>query len=502
MDKRTVLAIGLSLLVLLSWSAFVSKTQPVDNKGVIATSKATPQAAPTALPPVSVPTSTPAPASSEETLKVKRDNIEITFIESRAAIKNIYFQNHKYALSLANGLAFGPEEWTYKLTKNAGDEIVFVHTGSLERITKKFIFAKPNYTIELELLVENLSGQPLKISSPLFLGTLDFSSKNPDASYQGVTVFVNGDSLYPNARKDWEMSNVKYVSLHERYFCGLISPESGTFSAFIKKGNGNSFVGLIHPDWTIPAGQKITNKFTIYLGPQDLRLLQGINPTWGHVIYYGKLDFIAQILLQSLEFIHKLVPNWGWTIIIFSLLIYVILYPLTLKQMRSMKEMQALQPKIEALRKMHKDNPQKLNKEIMELYKEHKVNPLGGCLPLLLQMPIFFALYQVLMRAVALRGAKFLWIKDLSAPDQLFRISGFDVNILPILMAIGMFVQQKMSIVTGASSEAAQQQKMMLIIMPLMFGFIFYNMPSGLVLYWFINSALMMVYQVRTRYSK
>jgi YidC/Oxa1 family membrane protein insertase len=399
-------------------------------------------------------------------------------------------------------LAFGGDDLVYKLERQTSNELVFVASTSQQRVTKKFAFPNSGYVIGLELTIQNYSNQPIKIASPLYLGTLDFTPKNQNAPYQGVVFFLKGESQYPNARKDWEMSNVKYVSLHERYFCGLISPDSDAFSAFIRKNNGSSFVGLIRPDWTIPAGQISAAKFTIYLGPQDLRLLQSINPDWGHVIYYGKLDFIAQILLQSLEFIHKLVPSWGWTIVIFSLLIYVVLYPLTLKQMRSMKEMQALQPKIEALRVTYKDNPQRLNKEIMELYREHKVNPLGGCLPLLLQMPIFFALYQVLMRSVALHGAKFLWIKDLSAPDRLLVINGFDINILPILMAFGMFVQQKMSIVSGASSEAAQQQKMMMFIMPVMFGFIFYKMPSGLVLYWFINSALMMVYQVRTRYAK
>lgn len=166
-----------------------------------------------------------------------------------------------------------------------------------------------------------------------------------------------------------------------------------------------------------------------------------------------------------------------------------------------MKEMQKLQPYIEELRKQHKDNPQKLNKEIMELYREHKVNPLGGCLPLILQMPIFFALYQALMRSVALKGAKFLWIKDLSEPDKLFLLpfpQPFDsLNILPILMMIGMFVQQKISAPATASSSTAEQQKLMLLIMPLMFGFIFYSMPAGLVLYWFINSTLMLLYQLR-----
>lgn len=173
-----------------------------------------------------------------------------------------------------------------------------------------------------------------------------------------------------------------------------------------------------------------------------------------------------------------------------------------------MKEMQVLQPKIEALRKAYKDNPQRMNKEIMELYKEHKVNPFGGCLPLLLQMPIFFALYQALMRSIALKGASFLWIKDLSEPDRLFMLPfsipvlGNEINILPIVMAIGMFAQQKISMSQAATGTSADQQKMMMILMPLMFGLIFYHMPSGLVLYWFVNSALMLFYQFKIYRAK
>jgi YidC/Oxa1 family membrane protein insertase len=184
-----------------------------------------------------------------------------------------------------------------------------------------------------------------------------------------------------------------------------------------------------------------------------------------------------------------------------------VLYPLTLKQMKSMKAMQSLQPQIEELRRLHKNNPQKLNKEIMELYKAHKVNPLGGCLPMVLQIPIFFALYQVLSRTVALKGAPFLWIKDLSEPDKLFTLPntfpvvGNEVNILPILMAVGMFFQQKTSMVSVNPSQA-EQQKIMIIVMPIMFGVLFYHMPAGLVLYWFINSGLTLAYQLRVARQK
>jgi YidC/Oxa1 family membrane protein insertase len=172
-----------------------------------------------------------------------------------------------------------------------------------------------------------------------------------------------------------------------------------------------------------------------------------------------------------------------------------------------MKEMQVLQPQVEELRVLHKNNPQRLNKEIMELYKAHKVNPLGGCLPMVLQIPVFFALYQVLSRTVALKGADFLWIKDLSEPDKLFTLPnslpviGNEINILPILMAIGMFFQQKTSMVS-ISQNQAEQQKIMMIVMPIMFGVLFYHMPSGLVLYWFINSSLTLAYQLRVSRKK
>jgi YidC/Oxa1 family membrane protein insertase len=208
-----------------------------------------------------------------------------------------------------------------------------------------------------------------------------------------------------------------------------------------------------------------------------------------------------------LQFLFKLTHNWGWAIVLLSLAIYLVLFPLSLKQMRSMKEMQALQPRILELREMYKDNPQKLNKEIMELYREHKVNPFGGCLPLILQIPVFFALYQALMRSVALKGASFLWIKDLSEPDKLFTLKtnipiiGNEINLLPVLMMIGMFIQQKLSL-GSSSSGSAEQQKMMLVIFPVLFGIIFYHMPAGLVLYWFINSTLMLIYQMRISKTK
>ena len=506
MEKRLVITIAMCMLVLLAWSAFVSKTQPIAKQGV--TSKPLQQSV-TTQQPVSEPV-----VSLKQTLpqlheRLKLSNEEIDFSAGDATINEVLFKEHKnYTFPLINSFLISDKNLNFKTEASGPKFITFVYSDLAKRIVKRFDFSNSRYSMTLQLTIQNISNAPLKISFPLIIGTQDFSSVNKFAQYEGVVVATKEQVKHLTARKELNFSDISFVALRDRYFCLIVNPESAGYSAFTKKNNVQTAeIGIITPEWTIPAGGQIVENFKIYLGPQDLHALNSVNSNWSAVINYGTFDFISQVLLQLLEFIFHIFHNWGWTIVVFSLVIYLLLYPLTLKQMRSMKEMQALQPKIEALRITYKDNPQKLNKEIMELYREHKVNPLGGCLPLLLQMPIFFALYQVLMRSVALRGANFLWIKDLSEPDRLFQlpfslpILGNEFNILPILMTIGMFVQQKFTM-AKASGEAAEQQKIMLIIMPLMFGVIFYRMPAGLVLYWFINSTLMLLSQIRASRAK
>jgi len=499
MERRLILAIALSLLVLLSWSAWVSKKYPIENKEVTKEK-----------PPIAPPAETIASLSSESItpatalFKFSQEKCEITFIEPLAAIREIVFKayrDHKFPLK--NGFLIADNALVFKKENSSPETVTFVHSDQSKRIVKKFIFSNSSYSMGLDIEIQNLSNLPLKVNLPLILGTLDYSSQNIQARYQDVTVASKDKTLRSNARQNVTFEKVNFLALRDRYFCALIEPEVDSYTGFIRKINPQeSEIGLSFPDITLLPGQQIGHKFRIYLGPQELKLISQIKPEWSVVINYGTFNFISQILLQLLEFFYRLAHNWGWAIVIFSLVMYIIVYPLTLKQMRSMKEMQSLQPHIEELRKIYKDNPQKLNKEIMELYRQHKVNPLGGCLPLILQMPIFFALYQALLRSVALKGASFFWIKDLSEPDRLIVLTkslpmiGNEINILPIVMAIGMFFQQKISMGSTASGSA-EQQKLMLVMFPVMFGFIFYHMPSGLVLYWFINSSLMLVNQLR-----
>ncbi len=509
MEKRLVLAIALSLLVLLSWSVLAPKPQLVDNKEVIATNSQLV----TSLPAISVVDKSlavilPPIDFVKERVIFIQGRREIIFNPAMASIVEVIFKDGlEHRLPLKVGF-LTDGSLVFKQHKLTQDSISFIYEDQNKRIIKKFIIPKDSNVIELEVLIQNLSSSPLLFNPQLVLGRLDLSAKNLQARYQDVFLSNKEKTMHLSAGKDFNSTEVKFIGLRDQYFCTIVEPVNLLGSGYIKKISAQeSEVGLFLGETTLKPGAQIGHSFRIYLGPQDLKIINNAKSEWTSIIYFGTFDFIAQLLLQLLGFFYGLVHNWGLAIIILSIAVYFILFPLSIKQMRSMKEMQLLQPKIEALRKELKDNPQKLNKEIMELYKEHKVNPLGGCLPLLLQMPIFFALYQALIRSVALRGAHFLWIKDLSSPDKAFVFHnsipflGNQVNILPILMAIGMFVQQKISM-AKATGEAAQQQKMMSIIMPIMFGVIFYQMPSGLVLYWFVNSMLMLGYQFRINSQK
>ena len=203
--------------------------------------------------------------------------------------------------------------------------------------------------------------------------------------------------------------------------------------------------------------------------------------------------------LIMLKFFYKIFHNYGIAIIVLSAAIKLLFSPLTHMSFDSMRRMQAVQPKMKSLQEQHKNDPQKLNKEVIELYKKHKVNPLGGCLPMVLQMPIFIALYQTFSHAMELRGAPFFgWVKDLSEPDQFFLMPftlpaiGNQINILPIIMIGTMLWQQKLTPQTAATKD----QEMMMLFTPVIFGFIFYSLPSGLVIYWIVNNLLTIGHQL------
>jgi YidC/Oxa1 family membrane protein insertase len=505
MNTRTFFAVLLSLIIFLSWARIVSKLHPIDNKGVTAEKPLwkTPERKVEPQPPQKLE------KSQEQPFQYVTNNFVVNFLEHAAAIKDVTFKGfagHQFTLN--SGFLLESPSYVFRKEAQTENSVSFVSHSEDIKVIKKFTFDNSNYCMELKLDFQNNSGQTTKIIPLLTLGDLVFTAQNAQSRFQDIAISTREKTTHFNGRKDINLDEINYIALRDQYFCAILEPEQKNCQARIKKiSNSESRAEISLPEITIPPKSQIGQKFKIYLGPQNLKILNSINPSWGFVINFGTFDVISQVLIKLLEIIFQIVRNWGLAIVILSLLIYLILFPLTLKQMRSMKEMQVLQPKVEELRKLYKDNPQRMNKEVLELYREHKVNPFGGCLPLLLQMPIFFALYQALLRSAALKGAKFLWIKDLSEPDRLWLIPfslpilGNEVNILPILMTIGMFIQQKIS-PQSASSASSEQQKMMVVLMPLLFGIIFYHMPAGLVLYWFVNSTLMLVYQWRIHSAK
>lgn len=246
---------------------------------------------------------------------------------------------------------------------------------------------------------------------------------------------------------------------------------------------------------SLASGESKTYGYTLYFGPKKLKVLKTCGHDLAEAVNFGWFDFLAKPMLWMLNFLHQFLGNYGFSIILLTILIKMVFWPITQKGMKSMKNMQKLQPKIAKLKERFKDDPTKMNQEMMALYKTYKVNPLGGCLPMLIQIPFFFALYRVLMAAIELRHAPFmLWITDLSAPDRL--MIGFDIPylhgipVLTLLMGASMYLQQKMTPTTADPSQAKIMQ-----FLPIVFTFMFLNFASGLVLYWFVNNLLSILQQ-------
>ena len=273
----------------------------------------------------------------------------------------------------------------------------------------------------------------------------------------------------------------EYVCSQSKYFLVLLAPESG-FADGARASSISRPVWIADKQYDVPAigiglffknsDEIVSQKHTLIVGPSDHNALAAINTTYGDAVDLGWswLRPITKFMLWLFSFLFSIIPNYGIVILLFTLIMKLVLLPLSSKQLKSARDMQRLQPQIKELKDRYTDNPEKLNSETMALYKKAGVNPLGGCLPLFFQMPIFFALYRALSMGFQFRAAPFaFWLKDLSSPDPIF--------ILPIVMAVTMFVQQKMTITDP-------KQKMMVYMMPIMMLFLFRNMPAGLVLYW------------------
>jgi YidC/Oxa1 family membrane protein insertase len=457
------------------------------------------------------------PLEEKETI-VQTEKYSIVFSDIGGVIKNISlkdYQEDDKALVLCKapqgdgifsmtsaGLA-GLAQGRYKATKGKDYlEYRFEEPGVAE-VVKRYNFYKSFNYMDLVVTIKNLSSGNISfqydIKGPLGMAKAD---KIVGRSFLEADTLVDDKMWRKKAVKGMQekTGNIAWTALKNRYFAVVLKPFTPPQSVVLQEAPGKDLVTILrNRSLVLRPGEKAENAYLLYAGTLDEKKLAAIGYEMNRIVDYGIFGGISKFLLSTLRFFHKGTKNWGAAIILLTLLINGILFPLTKKSVTSMHQMKKVQPHMQKLKELHKDNPQKLNKEMMELYKKYNVNPLSGCLPLLLQMPVFISLYQGLIRSIELKGASFLWVKDLSRPDAVglpfsLPVIGASINILPLLMVGMMVVQQKISQGAGAQAltgDQASQQKMMMTMFPLLFGFLFYNMPAGLVLYWLTNTVLM-----------
>ncbi len=360
------------------------------------------------------------------------------------------------------------------------------------RVEKQFTFFRNSYNFDLAVSLSGFETQDYYVAWESGVAPTEENVKY-DARYLEAYAMQGGEILKTKDVKDVSSEgSTDWAAVRNKYFMVAAIPTG-------EKGTG-AILGGEKTTLTSPFGEEVswkkmkfklalavesaarqTDHVTLYLGPMDYEEFANLNVGLRKVMNFG-WAFIRPISIgfyYVLRFLYGILGSYGWAIIIFAIMIKIVLYPLTHKSYQSMKAMQELAPKIEAMKSKYKDDPQRLNQETMKLYKKHGVNPMGGCLPMLLQMPVLFALFNLFRTTIMLRQAEFLMIKDLSAPDHIIG----SVNLLPILMGITMIVQQRLTM-------KDPKQKAMAYMMPIFFLFIFYNFSAGLNLYYLIFNLL------------
>ena len=513
MERRLLFAVVLSILVMLIYPLFIAKVSPPPEESVLDTQLVEQQEVveipQTEVRAKEIKIELPDQAISRN---LTNDRYEIELSNIGGSIQKIRINDSEkldidlvkdaiYSagiLSMEGEGAFADMSSQPFEMKGVRGTFVIEKDGLL--IEKEIRFLKDKYALTATIKITNNTLSTKKLSFDLTTASNISDKEVFESRYIEASVLDQAGKLKKFAGRNLKKYNKLYgsdlvwLALKNKYYSIIAKPDFTPAGIFTKKINDTSAIGFIVDDKIFPGETKDLN-ILFYIGPTDGHELEKAEPSFNRALNFGFFTSIALVLLSILNFFYSICHNYGFSIILLTCCVSFLLFPLTLKSLKSMKKLQELQPHIEKIRTEHKGNPTKLNKEVMELYRRYNVNPMGGCFPMFLQMPIFISLYQTLMRSVELKGATFLWIKDLSMPDAAFTLPftlpflGSTINLLPILMIGAMIVQQKSS---QARSQAGQtdQQKMMAAVMPIVFGFIFYSLPSGLVLYWLTNTLL------------
>ncbi len=363
------------------------------------------------------------------------------------------------------------------------------------RVTKRYRFDRGSYIIRMEQEITNASGEAWSAAP---YAQIAHTIHRPERSmfdvetysFDGPVIYngksyekIKPDDLLDDGPLEERITNGWLASIQHHFLAAAVPPEGQEYRYDFSARGRNFLASAIGPAQTVAPGETATRTMTLFVGPKIQDQLAEIAPSLKLTVDYGFLTILAQPLFWLLDKVHDVVGNWGWSIIIVTLLIKLLFYKLTETSGRSMAKMRNLQPRLKAIQERYKDDRQKLSQAMMELYKREKVNPAAGCLPILVQMPFFLAFYWVLLESVEMRQAPFLlWIQDLSSRDPYF--------VLPVLMGAAMFGQQKLN---PAPPDPVQAKVMQ--ILPIVFTVFFAFFPAGLVLYWLTNTLLSIAQQ-------
>jgi YidC/Oxa1 family membrane protein insertase len=547
MDRTSWIAIIICVVGLFAWQWYVTEnyTQPPAE-----TAPATPPT-PEPTPGTATAPAEPAPTPEPVRMQARAESLdtpaaEFVFNNDTGGINQVVLALHmgenSERVSLnrsrtmpigAMGFAPGEVLGGFTMQKAADGSIVF--TSTLDdglRITKRFSLPDQDaddttsYLVDLSVTFENTSGDTIQVpeyfigtggAAPIHLNDLPMYTRFdwghgtsmskvdvnwfPESSIPIIGIQLHGErDLYLESEPE-----IRWAAVASQYFCTIVTPSepASALSVWAKrfeapKLNGSPIFGiqggitLAGP--LLAPGAQAAHPFRIYAGPKELERLRALGGNQEEVMSFGIFGFVSEFLLWAMNSIHGLIGNYAASIILLTILIKSALWPVQNKATREMRKMALLSPKMTELREKHKDNPQKMNEEVMKLYKEYGVNPFSGCLPMLIQIPIFFGFYSMLGTAIELRNSSFLWVADLSQPDTVAHILGFPINVLPIVMAGTMIWQM---VITPKTGDAVQQR--IFYFMPVIFLVFCYNYASGLALYWTTQNIFSIVQLYLTR---
>lgn len=528
-NQRSILFIALLFVGLLLWQAWEQDHAPVA-KAIPGTASA--KAVASAVPELPASSATPAAGpdvpgaqasvASAEAVVVDTDLLKVELNTLGGDLRKTFFKHYPVTLEhpenklqlldddpahffvAQSGLiskqttvpdhhaTFVAEQKAYQLQPGQNELKVRMHWDNQAGIlvTKEFTFHRDSYVVDVNYMVKNTTPQALSLAMyrQLQRGSFEVQSANGMLYTFTGGVISNQDNKYEKLEfddmKEWrsaqDFSQGGWAAMLQHYFITAWLADDKERNHFYARQveEGRYVVGLTTPEQSVAAGQTASLASRIYVGPKEQHRLEKAASNLVLTVDYGMLTIISQPLYWLMEQIHKVVNNWGWTIILLTLVIKLCFYKLTETQYKSMANMRRLQPKLEALKERFGDDRQKMGQAMMEMYKKEKINPLAGCLPIVVQIPVFIALYWVLVESVELRQAPFiLWINDLSAMDPFY--------VLPLLMGVSMFVMQKLS-----PAPADPIQAKMMMALPFVFTVFFAFFPAGLVLYWLANNLL------------